>query len=86
VPPQSTSVSAWFLTVSLQVGTWHTLEVQTLLMQSLPIEHARPLPQLGHDVPPQSTAVSVPFFTLSLQVGVTQRRRAHAVAIGGDRA
>src|SRR5215471_18935551 len=64
-PPQSTSVSVPFSTPSLHAGTWHTLVVHFLLVQSLLTEHALPLAQLGHEAPPQSTSVSVPFLTLS---------------------
>jgi hypothetical protein len=77
MPPQSTSVSFWFLTLSAHVGVWQTLVVHTLLVQSPPAEHAFPLPQPPHIEPPQSTSVSVPFFTTSLQVGVWQMPPVH---------
>src|SRR5437899_8130569 len=72
VPPQSTSVSFWFLTASPQVGVWQMLVVHTLLVQSPPTKHVAPLAHPPHIEPPQSTAVSVPFFTTSLHVGVWQ--------------
>jgi hypothetical protein len=71
VPPQSTSVSAWFFTESLHVGVWQLggVPVQTLLVQSLAPAHFIPEAHFGHDEP-QSTSVSVPFMTLSVHVGV----------------
>ncbi len=33
-PPQSTKVSPWFNTPSTQLAAWHTLVVQTKLVQS----------------------------------------------------
>src|SRR5882724_7318678 len=72
MPPQSTSVSVWFLALSEHVGAWHTLVVQTLLVQSVPVAHARPFAQPAHMFPPQSVSVSAAFFTVSLQVGARQ--------------
>jgi hypothetical protein len=68
-PPQSTSVSAPFLTTSVQVGAWHTLLTQTPLWQSVPAEQILPVAHVGHPPPPQSTSVSVPFLTTSAHVG-----------------
>jgi hypothetical protein len=73
-PPQSTSVSVPFFTVSVQVGVTQTPSAQTPLVQSLPVPQPLPLAHgfPGAHVPPQSTSVSVPFFTVSAQVGATQ--------------
>jgi hypothetical protein len=67
-PPQSTSVSAPFCTLSVQLAPWQMLPTHTPLWQSPPPVHCLPaahLPQL----PPQSMSVSVPFFTVSVQLG-----------------
>jgi hypothetical protein len=68
-PPQSTSVSVPFFTVSLQAGTWQMPPVQTPLAQSPAPPQTLPSAHLfaGAQEPPQSTSVSVPFFTVSLQ-------------------
>lgn len=71
-PPQSTSVSPPFLTLSGQPGAWHFFGVpeHTPLEQSLAAAHCSPEPQRAHRLaPPQSTSVSTPFFTTSLQLG-----------------
>jgi hypothetical protein len=47
-PPQSTSVSAPFATVSIQVAVWHTLAVQTPLRQSAAATHRSPEAQSPH--------------------------------------
>jgi hypothetical protein len=47
------------------------LTEQTLLEQSLPVEHLLPMPQLGQ-APPQSMSVSFPFMIVSLHVGAIQ--------------
>jgi hypothetical protein len=61
VPPQSTSVSLPFFTVSVHVGATHFDAVQTPDAQSSGPAQARLSPQcIGHD-PPQSTSVSLPF-------------------------
>jgi hypothetical protein len=39
-PPQSTSVSLPFLTMSAHDGAWHTPPVHTPVVQSAPIEHS----------------------------------------------
>jgi hypothetical protein len=68
-PPQSTSVSAPFFTVSEQVGAWHLAPVHTPLEQSPPARHALPTAHPPHVPPPQSTSVSAPFFTVSVHSG-----------------
>jgi hypothetical protein len=73
-PPQSTSVSVPFFTLSLQLPAVHMLPLQTPLKQSLPAVHDRPPAQrVQLDVPPQSTADSPPFLTVSLQAAVAHR-------------
>jgi hypothetical protein len=76
-PPQSTSVSAAFLTRSEHVAVWQTLIEHTKLWQSAPAPHERPLWHGGHPPPPQSMSVSVPFFTMSAQLAATHRLLAH---------
>jgi hypothetical protein len=71
-PPQSTSVSVPFLTLSEQVAAWQMPLRQTPLWQSELAMHPLPVPQVGHE-PPQSMSVSVPFFTPSVHDGVAQR-------------
>jgi hypothetical protein len=61
-PPQSMSVSAPFLIVSLQVAGWHLRFRHTLLPQSDAPLHAFPSPHFGHCGPPQSTSLSWPSF------------------------
>jgi hypothetical protein len=70
-PPQSTSVSVPFLTVSVGLGAAHTLLAHTKLAQSLAT--AQPLlgPQGVALLPPQSMSVSSPFLTPSLGAGST---------------
>jgi hypothetical protein len=75
VPPQSTSLSPWFLVVSAHVGALHVRggPVQTRLWQSVDTRQvlvAGHAPQVG---PPQSTSVSLPFLALSVHPGVWQR-------------
>jgi hypothetical protein len=66
-PPQSTSVSPPFLTLSLHAAAAHSLPVvQTPSTQSVPAAHTLPTPHFAAQLPPQSTSVSVPFFTPSL--------------------
>ena len=70
VPPQSTSLSSWFLTLSLQVGAWQAPPLHTRLLQSLPTPQRLPVPQAAHTPPPQSTSLSLPSWTPSImQVG-----------------
>jgi hypothetical protein len=68
-PPQSTSVSAPFFTLSVQLADWQMLPTQTPLWQSPPTLHVLPAAHFGHEAPPQSMSVSVPFFTVSVQLG-----------------
>jgi hypothetical protein len=67
-PPQSTSVSAPFLTLSVQLGAWHVPPAHEPLAQSVPSVHVAPTAQ-GEQPGPQSTSASLPFLTLSTQVG-----------------
>jgi hypothetical protein len=75
-PPQSTSLSPWFLTVSEQVGCWQVLfgatPVHTTLVQSPATTQDSPGSQSPQVPPPQSMSVSAPFFTLSPHVGAWQ--------------
>jgi hypothetical protein len=57
MPPQSVSLSSWFLVLSAQVGTTHVLLEQILLVQSAPSAHLR-LSAHGLQLPPQSLSVS----------------------------
>jgi hypothetical protein len=69
VPPQSTSVSVPFLTVSLHAAALHFFVVlsQTPLAQSVAAAHVLLSVHFEH-VPPQSTSVSAPFLIVSLQL------------------
>src|SRR5205807_8964902 len=60
VPPQSTSLSPWFLTVSEQVAALQVSggPVHTRLWQSAEMAHVLFVPQAPHP-PPQSSSVSV---------------------------
>jgi len=62
-PPQSTSVSAPFLTPSLHVAAAQVPDValQLEVEQSLPTVQLTPTPQALQEPPPQSTPVSAPF-------------------------
>jgi hypothetical protein len=71
-PPQSTSVSVPFFTVSVHVGLAQSLFLQRPLVQSPSTPHPEPTGQRGHALPPQSTPDSLPFFTLSEHVGTAQ--------------
>jgi hypothetical protein len=75
-PPQSTSDSVRFSTLSEQVAVWQTLLVQTRLPQSAAALHFLPSTQGVHPEagPPQSLSDSLPFKTRSEQVGVWQTR------------
>jgi hypothetical protein len=57
-PPQSTSLSAPFVTLSLQVATRHVPPVQTPLEQSTAPRHALPSGQRLQALPPQSVSLS----------------------------
>lgn len=70
MPPQSTPVSVPDSTLSLQVR--QRLPSQRLEEQSVPAEHASPVPHAPHVPPPQSTSVSAPFFKPSLHEGAAQ--------------
>jgi hypothetical protein len=72
-PPQSTSLSAWFFTLSMQLGGWHVRMAHTPLTQSAPIMHPPPSAH-GAQLPPQSFPVSVPFWMPSEQLGAAQIR------------
>src|SRR5262245_9592677 len=70
-PPQSTSVSPPFCTMSVQVAATQTRLRQVALWQSLAILHICPLAQAlpcDEQLPPQSTSVSLPFMVMSPQV------------------
>jgi hypothetical protein len=71
VPPQSTSLSPPFLTLSEHVAAWHRPPVQTPLWQSEPPPHALPAAHLLVHEPPQSVSASLPFLTPSLHVAAT---------------
>src|SRR6185503_5212965 len=64
-PPQSTSVSPWFLTPSVQLAATHRLALQILLTQSLVMTQRLPFAQAAHIAPPQSTSVSSAFILAS---------------------
>jgi len=70
-PPQSTSVSAPFFTLSVHVGAWHVPPAHDPLAQSVLSVHVAPTAH-GEQPGPQSTSASLPFFTLSVQVGAWQ--------------
>jgi hypothetical protein len=76
LPPQSTSVSVPFLTVSVQLGAEQVIVAgsHTPLTQSAPMAQPR-VSAHGEQLPPQSTSVSEPFATPSLgrHEGVWQR-------------
>lgn len=70
LPPQSVSVSVPLVVVSEHVGSWHRLlELQSLLLQSLPEAHTFPGSHFWHVVPPQSMSDSEPFLVKSPHVG-----------------
>ena len=71
-PPQSTSVSEPFFTMSAQLGGWQVPAEQTPFWQSVPARQDFPSGQDGQAPPPQSTAVSLPFFTPSMQLATWQ--------------
>ncbi len=63
-PPQSTSVSTSFFTVSSHVAAWQTCASQTKLEQSAPVKHSTHAPAPLHVVPPVVHAVPVGSFVL----------------------
>src|SRR4051812_34834636 len=71
-PPQSTSVSTPFFTVSVHVGLAHLPPLQTPLTQSAPLPQPSPSAHGAHE-PPQSRSVSAPFLILSLHEAFEQR-------------
>src|SRR3569623_552736 len=81
LPPQATSVSLPFLTVSLQVGAVQTSVAAgqySGLEQSLLAAQPTPAAQRGQLLaPPQSTPVATPVFTLSVQDGAAHRPAVH---------
>src|SRR3954465_588316 len=68
-PPQSTSLSPWFCTLSAQLGTAQTWSSQTPLTQSLATPQTRPLSQGPQTGPPQSVSDSCPLRMTSEQGG-----------------
>jgi hypothetical protein len=72
-PPQSTSVSVPFCTLSVQLAGVQVLAAgsQTLLLQSAPTRQFRVSAHGPHE-PPQSTSVSVPSLRPSVHCAVTQ--------------
>jgi hypothetical protein len=75
LPPQSTSVSVPFLTVSVQAAAAHLLPVHLPLpgnAQSVLATHVALTAHVAPQFPPQSTSVSVPSFTRSPHVAATQ--------------
>jgi hypothetical protein len=78
-PPQLRSVSAPFLTLSLQLAAWHSPPVQTPLWQSAATMQAFDVAHLPGQEPPQSTSVSDPFLAVSLQLLLVQTLLAHKV-------
>jgi hypothetical protein len=79
-PPQSVSLSPWFLTTSLQVAAWQTSAVHTRLAQSLFTAQAASVAQPGQP-PPQSMSVSVPFMTPSLQPAFAHKLPLHTFVV-----
>jgi hypothetical protein len=73
-PPQSMSLSAPFLTRSVQFGAWQRAGVplHTPLWQSAATAQSLPLMHLEHTTPPQSMSVSSWFLTTSVQLGSWQ--------------
>jgi hypothetical protein len=71
LPPQSTSVSWPFLTLSKHEApvAWQMPPPQDPLEQSALARQPLPSAQVGQVPPPQSTSVSLPFFWLSMHEG-----------------
>src|SRR5437773_1882939 len=69
LPPQSTSDSVPFFTVSEHVGAAHAPLLQRPLVQSASTRHGSPTGQREHALPPQSMPDSLPFLTASVHVG-----------------
>src|SRR5688572_30752830 len=70
------SVSAPFLTTSVQLGTWQMFEMHTPLTQSPTTQQVLPLAQSEQVPPPQSTSVSAALRTMSVHSGA-----AHLLAV-----
>ena len=72
-PPQSTSVSPWFRTPSVQVGGGAQCpRCRPRCCSRCPSGTCRPPGSPRSPAPPQSTSVSVPFWIMSVQVAATQ--------------
>lgn len=77
LPPQSTSVSLPFLTVSVQLAAAQSLAEQTPLVQSVAATHALESAHFPQVPPPQSTSVSLPFLVVSEQEGAAHTPFTH---------
>src|SRR6185295_10803812 len=71
-PPQSTSLSEPFFTLSSHLGTAQAIAAQMWLTQSPEIAHFLPVPHPPQEEPPQSTSVSEPFSMVSAHANGTQ--------------
>ena len=83
VPPQSTSDSLPFSTVSVQLAATQTLPLQIRLAQSVVATQRLPFAHAVHIVPPQSASLSSAFILPSVQevhVPAVQRFPAQSVA------
>jgi hypothetical protein len=78
-PPQSTSLSPPFLTLSPQPGDWQMPLTHRARLQSELAVHPRPSTHFGQPPPPQSLAVSVPFVTPSVQVAALHTPPVHTL-------
>jgi hypothetical protein len=76
LPPQSTSLSLPFFTMSVHEGIAHTPCVQTSDAHCEAIAQVEPLAH-GAQSPPQSTSPSLPLRMWSLQVGAAQKPPPH---------
>jgi hypothetical protein len=78
VPPQSTSDSMAFWTLSVHFAGWQVPSwPQTFDVQSPSARHPAPSSHAGHEPPPQSAAVSVPFFVRSVQLAALHFPETH---------
>jgi hypothetical protein len=68
LPPQSSSDSLPFSTLSVHEGSAQLSPVHTPSTQSFPVLQPSPWVQFAVQLPPQSTSVSVPFMMLSVQL------------------
>src|SRR6185295_18632299 len=80
-PPQSTSVSAPFFTLSMQPGATHIPLVHTPLAQSIPVLQPFMPSHLPGQLPPQSTSVSSPFFAPSVHEGAAHIMPVHTALL-----